>query len=178
LQGHLAVNAIQERALSAAEVENGWRLACQCRVTGPVTIEVAQMQTSILADTTRITGTSQEGLAVAVDLGTTTLVAQVLDLQTGEVIGVESALNAQARHGADIMGRVQFGLTVDGAIFCKTVSRSNRPNDFKSAEKLQMSAASLQGINIVGTQSCTICSADCRSNRSHGCHLRPLREMN
>ncbi len=151
LQGHLAVNAIQERALSAAEVENGWRLACQCRVTGPVTIEVAQMQTSILADTTRITGTSQEGLAVAVDLGTTTLVAQLLDLQTGEVIGVESALNAQARHGADIMSRVQFGLTVDGANILQNLIRvqigqmiSNLLKNCKCPQR------SLQGINIVG----------------------------
>lgn len=151
LRGNLAVNTIQKRAFSAAEIENGWRLACQCQVTEPVTIEVAQMETSILTDTSRITGTYQDSLAVSVDLGTTTLVAQLLDMQTGEVIGVESALNSQARHGADIMSRVQFGLTDDGAQILQNLIRvqisqmiSNLLKDCKCPQR------PLQRINIVG----------------------------
>jgi uncharacterized 2Fe-2S/4Fe-4S cluster protein (DUF4445 family) len=46
-----------------------------------------------------------------VDVGTTTLVAQLLDLRTANVLAVRSALNAQAKHGADIMSRIGFAVT-------------------------------------------------------------------
>ena len=55
------------------------------------------------------------GLGVAVDLGTTTLVTQLLDLSTGRVLAVRTALNSQARFGADVMSRVQFGVAKGGA---------------------------------------------------------------
>ncbi|MCX6621497.1 MAG: ASKHA domain-containing protein, partial [Acidobacteria bacterium] len=42
------------------------------------------------------------------------LVAQLVDLTTGEVRGVRSALNPQAVFGADVMSRVEFALTPDG----------------------------------------------------------------
>ncbi|HSH17108.1 MAG TPA: ASKHA domain-containing protein, partial [Verrucomicrobiae bacterium] len=48
----------------------------------------------------------REGLAAAVDVGTTTVVAQLLDLKTGRVLAVCSGMNEQAIHGADIMSRV------------------------------------------------------------------------
>jgi uncharacterized 2Fe-2S/4Fe-4S cluster protein (DUF4445 family) len=50
-----------------------------------------------------------------VDLGTTTLVAQLLDLGTGRVRAVRTALNSQARFGADVMSRVQLGVRKEGA---------------------------------------------------------------
>jgi len=64
----------------------------------------------VLGDASSFAFTPREGLGVAVDLGTTTLVAQLVDLQTGDVLAVRSALNAQARHGADVMSRIEFAL--------------------------------------------------------------------
>jgi uncharacterized 2Fe-2S/4Fe-4S cluster protein (DUF4445 family) len=49
-------------------------------------------------------------LGIAVDLGTTTIVAQLLDLRTGHVLAVRTALNAQAKHGADILSRIEFAV--------------------------------------------------------------------
>jgi uncharacterized 2Fe-2S/4Fe-4S cluster protein (DUF4445 family) len=37
-------------------------------------------------------------------------VAQLLDLQTGNVLAVKTALNAQARYGADVMNRIHFAV--------------------------------------------------------------------
>ncbi len=48
------------------------------------------------------------------DLGTTTLVAQLLDLATGHVLGVRTALNPQVAYGADVMSRVEMGLNCEG----------------------------------------------------------------
>ena len=48
--------------------------------------------------------------------GSTTLVVQLVDLATGEVEGVRTALNPQARYGADIMTRIQFDLARPGVL--------------------------------------------------------------
>jgi uncharacterized 2Fe-2S/4Fe-4S cluster protein (DUF4445 family) len=51
-----------------------------------------------------------------IDLGTTTLVVQVVDLATGSVLRVETALNPQARYGADVMSRLQYDLRQPGEL--------------------------------------------------------------
>ncbi|MFH1213808.1 MAG: ASKHA domain-containing protein [Candidatus Neomarinimicrobiota bacterium] len=151
LQGDLAVNDQQKKALTPAEIASGWRLACQCRVTQPVSIELAQMETPVLSDAAAIKSSQQNGLAVAVDLGTTTLVAQLLDLKTGAVLGVETALNPQARHGADIMSRVQFGLTVNGSHILQNLIRDQIGRMIASLiENCKCPDRSLRQVNIVG----------------------------
>jgi len=50
--------------------------------------------------------TSARRYAVAFDLGTTTVVATLLDLETGQPIAVRSMLNRQQPHGADVISRI------------------------------------------------------------------------
>ena len=50
--------------------------------------------------------TEAESFAVAVDLGTTTLVGALLDLGTGEDLAVVSRLNPQTRFGDDVLSRI------------------------------------------------------------------------
>ncbi len=115
LQGSLPITPEQERMLSAEELRAGWRLSCQCAPEDDVTLEMAQWEAAILSDETAITIEPREGLGIAIDLGTTTLVAQLVDLKTGNVLSVRTALNAQARHGADIMSRIGFAVAEGGA---------------------------------------------------------------
>ncbi|MDR0819040.1 MAG: ASKHA domain-containing protein [Oscillospiraceae bacterium] len=46
------------------------------------------------------------GIGLAVDIGTTTVAAALVDLRTGEVISKASAGNAQIRYGADVIHRI------------------------------------------------------------------------
>jgi uncharacterized 2Fe-2S/4Fe-4S cluster protein (DUF4445 family) len=114
LEGSLAPTAEDERLLTRAEMADGWRLACQAQAGGDLKIELAQWEAAILADDSIFAFAPQEGLGVAVDLGTTTIVGQLLDLRTGHVLAVRTGLNAQARHGADIMSRVEFATHAGG----------------------------------------------------------------
>lgn len=111
LQGTLALTPEQERVLSPREVDDGWRLACHCRAESDLTLELAQWEAAILADESPFSFTPRAGLGIAVDVGTTTLVAQLLDLRTANVLGVRTGLNLQAKHGADIMSRIGFAVT-------------------------------------------------------------------
>jgi uncharacterized 2Fe-2S/4Fe-4S cluster protein (DUF4445 family) len=56
------------------------------------------------------------GIGVVVDVGTTTLVAQSVDRATGQVLAVETALNPQARYGADLMSRIHHDLLAPGVL--------------------------------------------------------------
>ena len=114
LAGSLPISGEDRKRLTAAELDNGWRLACRGRAESDLRIELAQWEATILTDDTVFEFTPQDGLGIAIDLGTTTIVAQLLDLRTGCVLAVRTALNAQARHGADIMSRVEFAVAGQG----------------------------------------------------------------
>ncbi|MFA4839231.1 MAG: ASKHA domain-containing protein [Candidatus Neomarinimicrobiota bacterium] len=123
VNGNLELNDVQRRKLTKEEIDNGFRLACQCRILEPATLELAQFETTILVDEMGIQAKSVEGLGVAIDLGTTTLVAQLLDMRNGNILGVRSALNPQAPHGADIMSRINFALSENGAATLRNLIR-------------------------------------------------------
>ena len=114
LSGALPITPEDGQKLSADELARGWRLACRARVAGDLKLELAQWEATILSDDSSFPFRPKQGWGIAVDLGTTTIVAQLLDLWTGAVLGVRTALNAQARHGADIMSRVEFAGSAQG----------------------------------------------------------------
>jgi len=105
---------VLEGQLEGGDCGDGWRLSCRASVSGNVTLEIGQWESNILSDETPFDFEPRRGLGVAIDLGTTTLVAQLVDLQTASVLGVRTALNPQARYGADVMTRVQYALSADG----------------------------------------------------------------
>ena len=110
LEGSLPVTPEEEKVLRPDELAEGWRLACRARADGALVLDIAQWETMILADNSTFEFTPGDGLGITVDLGTTTLVAQLLDLKTGRVLGVRACLNPQARHGSDVMSRIQFSV--------------------------------------------------------------------
>jgi uncharacterized 2Fe-2S/4Fe-4S cluster protein (DUF4445 family) len=52
--------------------------------------------------------TSDKHYGLAVDVGTTTVVVQLINLKTGKVIGVKGSHNLQARYGEDVISRMIF----------------------------------------------------------------------
>jgi uncharacterized 2Fe-2S/4Fe-4S cluster protein (DUF4445 family) len=123
LEGSLPVTPEQERMLTAHELADGWRLACRSKAESNLALEIAQWETAILADHSAFDFTPREGLGIAVDLGTTTLVAQLLELRSGQVLGVRTALNPQVAYGSDVMSRVQMGLEPAGRERLKEIIR-------------------------------------------------------
>ena len=47
-------------------------------------------------------------LGIAYDIGTTTVVGYLMDLETGQELAVASELNPQTRHGDDVVSRIQY----------------------------------------------------------------------
>jgi uncharacterized 2Fe-2S/4Fe-4S cluster protein (DUF4445 family) len=58
--------------------------------------------------------TSDRNFAIAVDVGTTTVFGQALDLQTGEVLAQQGEFNAQISYGEDVISRIIYAEKGDG----------------------------------------------------------------
>lgn len=114
LQGNIPLTDFHRRILAAKKLSNSWRLACLSRVTEDVTLRIGQSGNIILADRTDFSFVPHKGYGIAVDLGSTTLVSQLLDLGTGKILGTETALNPQTAYGADLISRISFALASEG----------------------------------------------------------------
>jgi Uncharacterized metal-binding protein len=110
MSGTIAAGAEDHAAFSAEEIHDGWRLACRHTVEADVTLELAQWEMTVLGDAEAFAFIPRDGFGIAVDLGTTTIAAQLLDLSTGQVLATRTALNDQARHGADVLSRAGYAL--------------------------------------------------------------------
>ncbi len=115
LEGDVSFDEHHRQLLKKLNIDDtSWRLACQSHVTGDVTLEIGQFETFILADSTPFHFQPREGYGIAFDVGTTTLVTQLIDLKAGEVTGVETAVNPQARYGADVVSRIEYAVLQKG----------------------------------------------------------------
>ncbi len=110
LQGEISADPKHKRKLQDLGLSPEWRLACMSRAEGDLVLEVGQYEAMIQADDTLFSFESREGYGVAVDLGTTTLVAQLVELSTAKVLGVETALNPQRLWGSDLISRLEAAL--------------------------------------------------------------------
>src|SRR5439155_14478535 len=76
LAGSVAISHSDREVFNRGELEDGWRLACQARAHESLVLHCEQWQMNILADPTMAVSHSKNGLGIAIDLGTTTIVAQ------------------------------------------------------------------------------------------------------
>ena len=110
LEGEIGISDLHRQKLEHFKLPADRRLACMSRCTGPITLHIEQFDHLILADETDFDFVPQEGIGVAVDLGTTTIVTQLVDLKTAQILAVETIVNPQVRFGADLISRIQAGL--------------------------------------------------------------------
>ena len=111
LEGDIPLTPAHRKRLNEHGLSEEWRLACLSHVESDVTLLVDQWRHLILADQTVFPFVSRSGHGIAVDVGTTTLAAQLIDLRTAEVQAVATGVNPQSRFGADIMSRVEYEVT-------------------------------------------------------------------
>ena len=67
--------------------------------------------------------TSDNCYGLAVDIGTTTVVAYLCHLPSGKCVTIASDLNSQAQYGDDVISRIQFASSPDDglAVLCRAV---------------------------------------------------------
>ena len=106
----------EKKIFSEEELASGFRLACQTKASGGmrVTIPARDSQNIKVLDTfengthTAAPCRSDNGSGIAVDIGTTTIVAYLVDLCTGMTLAASSAINPQTSFGADVISRISY----------------------------------------------------------------------
>ena len=121
LQGEILPDPEHKRRLEELGLSEEWRLACMSRAEGDMVLEVGQYEAMIQADNTLFSFEPRQGYGAAVDLGTTSLVAQLVDLSTAKVLAVETALNPQQRWGSDLISRLESALAGNEAVLTRLI---------------------------------------------------------
>ncbi len=101
--------------------------------------------------------TSERRFAIAFDLGTTTVVATLLDLSTGMPLAVQSMLNKQQSFGADVITRISATMTVDGALgrLCRLAQESLNELAQAVCEAAGVSPSEVYEIAVAGNATMT-----------------------
>jgi len=88
----------------------GYCLACKTVIDGDCEVILEQCASRVLSGgiETNCTTDGESGFGLAVDIGTTTVAAYIVDLSTAEVISTKTMLNPQRSHGADVISRLQY----------------------------------------------------------------------
>ncbi|MDY6835734.1 MAG: ASKHA domain-containing protein [Chloroflexota bacterium] len=108
--------SLQDNSSDIERIEEELKISGEVRLdvlrSLPVTLRESEFKITCVLSGEKIIGieegdTTDKGYGVAVDIGTTTVVASVIDLNTGREIGTASALNAQVKYGSDVLSRIQ-----------------------------------------------------------------------
>ena len=75
-----------------------------------ITVSLVQRETDWVITDVEPGDQRQHHYGLAVDYGSTTIVMQLVDLNSGSVIGEEKVVNGQVRYGTDILTRITYSL--------------------------------------------------------------------
>ena len=134
VEGELPITTQDKEVFSQEELNKGWRLACEAVPTGHLTIRLGwiseqniKVQSEFLGNIDSVYGAvtdnltdnirnnmkdekaqmnSQDGYGIAIDIGTTTLAVQLVDLSSGQILGTQTGINHQSAYGADVISRI------------------------------------------------------------------------
>jgi uncharacterized 2Fe-2S/4Fe-4S cluster protein (DUF4445 family) len=144
--------------LSHQEIENGFRLACKYVIQESTRIVIPRSQghTKILSGSKagewKIDTGLQNQYGIAVDLGTTTIVAYLLDMSNGVQIAQAESLNPQTVYGEDVISRITFALREkDGSdILQRHITNEINLQITQLLEKSKVNRSQIKRISIVG----------------------------
>jgi uncharacterized 2Fe-2S/4Fe-4S cluster protein (DUF4445 family) len=97
-------------------------------------------------------GYAEGVFGLAVDVGSTTVVAHLCNLRTGEVLATEAMMNPQVRYGEDLMSRVSYGMMNPQGVdrMHRAVVRGVNELAEKAAEAAGLDVHDIMDIVVVG----------------------------
>lgn len=124
IQGNVPAAEEERRVFTAQEIADGYRLACRVRVMSDLTVRLFSQQNAMeiqmpepaagnsiskmpeAAARLKAHGRQLTEYCIAVDLGSTTLAAVLID-QSGSILSQATAVNSQRAYGGDVISRIQ-----------------------------------------------------------------------
>lgn len=130
VRGRLPVTPEDKRIFSEAQLAQGWRLACKAvtREAVEIVVPVQEQQgfsalAAEAADEGALSLAADHDYGLAVDIGTTTLAAALVDCTDGKILATATAVNSQHSFGADVVSRIGAACHGKGKALQKAVRR-------------------------------------------------------
>lgn len=153
ISGDIELDSLQLKLLEKKGLsDERWRIACRCRVHGDISIRIPDMaHSSILSDNTLPDRSGENGYAAAVDLGSTTIVVQIIDKRNGKILATQSGINDQHKFGADIISRIAYAIqNQEHSDKLGTCVRDQIGNMIKITSELCQVTDKIENVIIVG----------------------------
>lgn len=127
-------------------------LACQTVVDRDMTVVLPEKaRQKILTDGVAVdVAAGEEGLLLAVDIGTTTVAGYLLDGATGARLAADSLPNPQVSFGADVISRIQFAIKEDPEVQTRVIRQALETLTVSLCQKAQREALQIRKVCIVG----------------------------
>ena len=134
-------------------VNGNEQLACKTVIEEDMEVTLPESgKTEILAKgiTARVRADGNDRYALAFDLGTTTVVAYLMDGMTGEVLSRCSCVNPQTRYGADVISRIQYAMDGGADELAETVRKALAELTEQAAKMAGICPKEITVVSIVG----------------------------
>ena len=128
-------------------------LACQTKVDRDMTVWLSDAKESRILTQGIVQEIQPDGTddyCLALDIGTTTLVAYLLDGKNGTLLAKSSALNPQRQYGADVISRIQYALQKDTQVLKDVVCTKLSKLAVETARKAKMAPEQITATAMVG----------------------------
>ncbi len=101
----------EARFFTKEELEDGWRLACETKVSGTICLELLdirekKIEANVISEEVSSKNSEKAEYVAAVDIGTTTIAVSKIEKHTKTVLGTETGINDQKVFGADVISRI------------------------------------------------------------------------
>lgn len=152
-RGHLSPPGPVERdALGAEKLAQGWRLACLTRALGDVELELGDKGLGQIQSQAVLPDFAYDPLyrhhGVAVDIGTTTLCAQLF--AGPEMVAEVSRKNPQTAFGADVISRIDASLKGRGEELAAAIGGALREMTHELCEQHSIVQSQVEVLVITG----------------------------
>ncbi len=125
--GELSEPSSSELAVLGDKYYAGMRLACACKALGDCTVTIparAETEGIVVSIAKTAVDLKFNDLALAVDIGTTTLCLRLCDAVSGEALAQATLVNPQVGFGADVITRIDRAMHGCSAALSDAVSRA------------------------------------------------------
>lgn len=119
IKGKLQESELDRKCLTKEEIKEGIRLACKAYPTEQITFEVLfkkendfQIISEYETSVTEPKDLMERRYGIAIDIGTTTIAMQLVDVESMCAVKTHTTINHQRKYGADVISRIKA--SVDG----------------------------------------------------------------
>jgi len=128
-------------------------LACKTAVDRDMTVclpETAKAEILTQGITAQVQPDGTDVYTLAFDIGTTTVVAYLLDGSTGKQLAQSSCVNPQTRFGADVISRIQYAMDTDAEIVSQVLKEALADLTSKAARAANVPLKRITKVCLVG----------------------------